>query len=318
MKNKNNLNNKNFILTGGDAGTLFTLAIAISLVISFIFSFVLISQGLNNEEFTNSAVYKYLSFGLSSASLFLVLAYVTKKHNLSIPLAFSVKKCKPVYLLIATGLAFASLFGLGWINTAFIEWLQGGGYEVSQIVLPKRHFGDYLLCVIIVCVLPSIFEEGIFRGLLLNGARRGGTLFAVLACGILFSLFHKNPAQTIYQFVIGVTLALLAIKSGSIIPSILYHFINNFYIVTYYFLAPEGYVFDKSVQIVLCALGVITYAICLLYLIYKCKIPSVDAQLDEDYAKISSKKQEIKYFVLFSAAGVAACIILWFVSLLGV
>ena len=315
MKKNVNFTNKNFILTGGDGGTLFTLATAIPLVISLAFSIAIISLGLNNEEFTNSAAYQYLSFGLSSVSLFLVLAYLTKKHNLSISLAFSVKKCKPVYLLIAVALAFGSLFGVGWINEWFVGILQDGGYNISQIVLPKRHFGDYLLCIIIVCALPAIFEESVFRGLLLNGARRGGALFAVLACGLLFSIFHKNPAQTAYQLVIGVTLALLAIKSGSIIPSILYHFINNFYIVTYYFLAPDGYAFDESVQIVLCVLGVIAYALCVLYLIFKCKMPKVDEELDAEYAKISNQKQEIKYFLLFAAPGIAATVIIWVVNL---
>jgi Ca2+/Na+ antiporter len=134
----------------------------------------------------------------------------------------------------------------------------------------------------------------------------------------LFSIFHKNPAQTAYQLVIGITLALLAIKSGSIIPSVIYHFVNNLYIVTYYFLAPDGYAFDESVQIVLCVLGVIIYAVCLLYLLLKCKMPKADEQLDSDYAKISNKKQEIKYFLRFSAPSIAAWIILWVVNLLNV
>ena len=317
--NKNNKStNKNFILTGADGGTLFTLAVGIPLIVALIFSIALISLGLNNEEFTSSPTYQYLSFAISSFSLFIVLWYVTKKRNLSIPLAFSLKRCNGVYLLIALGLAFGSLFGLGGINEWFINILQGGGYEISQIVLPKRHFGDYILCVIIVCLLPALLEECVFRGLLLNGARRGGAVFAVIVCGILFSIFHKNPAQTAYQLIIGLTLTLLAIKSGSIIPSVLYHFVNNLYVVTYYFLAPDGYVFDESVQIVLCVLGVIIYAVCLLYLIFKCKLPSSDEKLDNDYAQISNNKQEMKYFLLFSAPGIVACIMLWVVNLLNV
>jgi Ca2+/Na+ antiporter len=89
-------------------------------------------------------------------------------------------------------------------------------------------------------------------------------------------------------------------------------------VVTFYYFAPEGYAFDKSVQIALCVVGVIIYALCLLYLIFKCKIPKLDEQLDADYAKISSKNLERKYFLLFAAPGIVACIILWVVNLLNV
>lgn len=316
MNKKENAVNKNFILTGGDGGTLFTLATAIPLVISLIFSFVLIASKLNTTEFSQSAVYKYLSFGLSSVSLFVVLIYLTKKHNLDLPLAIGVKKCSGIYCLIAVALAFGALFGLGWINDWFISILKNAGYKLQDITLPKRHFGDYILCVVIVCFLPAVLEESIFRGLLLNGARKCGAVFAVIACGVLFSLYHKNPAQTLYQLIIGLTLTLLVIKSGSIIPSVIFHFINNLYVVTMYFLTPEGFTFDKMVQIILCVLGVIVYAICVLYLILKCKRPKEDVELDSEYAKISDKKQEIKFFLVFSAPGVVACLLIWVVNLI--
>lgn len=315
MNKKENAVNKNFILTGSDGGMVFTLATAIPLVISLIFSFILIANGLNTKEFSESAVYKYLSFALSSLSLFIVLAYLTKKHNLSLPLSLNVKKCNAVYYLIAVALAFGALFGLGWVNDWFITILRDAGYKMTDLVLPKRHFGDYILCVVIVCMLPALLEECIFRGLLLNGARKCGTLFAIIVCGGLFSLYHKNPAQTVYQMIIGVTLTLLVVKSGSIIPSVLFHFINNLYIVTLYFLTPEGFAFDKTVQIVLCVLGIAVFALCILYLIFKCKIPKSDEELDSDYAKISNKKQEMKLFLIFSAPGIVACILIWVVNL---
>ena len=309
---KRNEQSKNFILTGADGGTLYTLTIAIPLIISVIFSIILISTGLNaNEKFVNGNLYVYLSFAITSLSLLTVILYTRKKNSLDLVTAISIKKCEPKYYLIALCLAFGSLFGLGWLNDAFISFLQQSGFHISEINLPKEGFGNYILCVIIVCVLPALFEESIFRGLLLNGARRGGDIFAIVLCGLLFSLYHKNPAQTVYQFILGMALTLLALKSGSLLPSILFHFINNLYVVTFHFLTPTGYTFDKWVQIILCVLGIIAFALAVVYLFVKCEKPKYDCDLDSDYQKISSKKEERKFFVLFAVPCIIATLIFW-------
>ena len=311
-------NNKNFILTGADGGTIYTLAVAIPLVLSIVYSIVLIASGLvADENFTKSSLSTYLSFGLSSVSLFLVVLYAVKKNQLDFKQTISFARCENKYYLIAILLAFGSLFGLGWINDAFISFLQSLGFELSEITLPKNHFGDFILCTIIVCVLPAFFEESIFRGLILNGARRAGDTFAVIACGILFSLFHKNPTQTIYQFVMGAVFTLLTLKSGSVLPAMIFHFINNFYVVVYYFLAPENYVFELWLQITLFVLGIIAFVLTLLYLVLKCKKPLRDENLDKDYAEVFDKKIEKRNFLIFALPGIFACLIFWVINLIG-
>ena len=317
MRKQNNVNQKNFILTGSDGGMVFTLATAIPLVVSVIYSVILISSGLyGNEEFISSPLYSYLSFGLSSLSLFFVLIYLVKKHSLDFRQSIKLNGCDKKYFFLAIALSFCALFGLGWINDLFVNFLRSIGFTVTETVLPKNNALDYILCVIIVCVLPAFFEETIFRGLLLNGARRAGHTFAVICCGLLFSLFHKSPAQTIYQFILGATFTLLTLRSGSIIPAMLFHFINNFYVVTSYFLMPEGYSFDVAVQIVLCVLGVILFAVLLLYLLFKCKNPKKDLDLDADYNEnLLDKKSEKKYFLIFAIPGIVACAIFWIIAL---
>ena len=316
MNKQKNQSQKNFILTGGDGGTVYTFAIAIPLVLSIVVSVILVALNLStNEKFLSSSFYIYLSFALSSVALFLAILYFCKRNSLDFKLSVGLIKCDKKYYLIALLLAFACLFGLGWVNDAFVAFLQKCGLTVSNVVLPKNNFGDFLACVLIVCVMPAFFEECIFRGLVLNGARRAGDLFAVIACAILFSLYHKNPSQTVYQLILGAVFALLTLKSGSILPATLVHFINNFYVVVYYFLTPDGYVFDRWVQIVLGVLGIIVFVVTVLYLIFKTQKPQRFIDLDREYAKLSDKKFEAKNFILFSLPGVIACIVLWIVSL---
>ncbi len=315
MKNHSN-NQKNFILMGADAGLVFTLAVFFSLVVSVIFSVIIVAMGLGeDQEFLNSALYVHLSFAIPALSLGGILFYTLKRQSMHFALTIGFKRCQTRYYLLAIAFAFSSLFGLGWLNEKFIYALESLGFEVSSITLPNSSIGDYILCIITVCALPAFFEECIFRGLILNGCRRLGDYFAVILCAVIFSLYHKNPAQTAYQLVIGGVLTLLTIRSGSILPAMLFHFINNFYLVTYNQFVSPTFTFELWLQILLMAVGMITFVLSLLYLWKGCKNPEADQKLKEDFSKIVSVKNERKNFLIFSSFGIVVCLVTWVVNL---
>ncbi|MBQ7408677.1 MAG: CPBP family intramembrane metalloprotease [Clostridia bacterium] len=307
---------KDFLILGADGGSAFTISVFSSLIITLVFAVILIASGLaKNEQFTSSSVYTYLSYFLSSVSLFLCLAYFIKRKNLDFAMSVGIRRCEKKYYLLAILVLFGSLFGLSGLNDLFIEFLSGFGYEAQEIVLPKNNFGDFILCFIIICALPAILEECLFRGIILNSTKRLGDLFCIIISGILFSLFHHSPVQTVYQFIMGVTFALLTVKSGSILPAMLFHFLNNLYIVVYYFLAPEGFAFAPWLTVVLCVSGVIAYLFGAFYLIFKCEKPKVDADLNAEFAKSFDINNERKSFILFALAGILGCVVLWIVNL---
>ena len=62
---------------------------------------------------------------------------------------------------------------------------------------------------------------------------RGNTIILSLISALVFSLYHVNLYQFIYQFIYGFVLTYLAIKSKSVLPCILSHFINNFLVITF-------------------------------------------------------------------------------------
>lgn len=78
-----------------------------------------------------------------------------------------------------------------------------------------------------LCVIAPIMEETLFRGIILKSLRRYGNIFAIVASSILFGIFHFNLIQLIPATLIGIVLSYIAIKSESIIPSILAHATNN-------------------------------------------------------------------------------------------
>ena len=78
-----------------------------------------------------------------------------------------------------------------------------------------------------VAVLPSVFEEGLFRGVALQSLRRFGDGFALVVSSILFALMHGNLIQAVYAFPIGLVMGYFVLRTGSVWAGVIIHFINN-------------------------------------------------------------------------------------------
>jgi sodium transport system permease protein len=87
---------------------------------------------------------------------------------------------------------------------------------------------DLVLTLALVALTPAVCEEALFRGAILRGfASTLPPLTSAVLTGALFGLFHANLYQLVPATVLGIVLSLVALRSGSILPSMLTHFINN-------------------------------------------------------------------------------------------
>ncbi len=85
--------------------------------------------------------------------------------------------------------------------------------------------------IITSCLLPSIFEEITDRGLLLATLDDVKNDTAkVIIVGLFFGACHQNIPQLGPTAIAGVIIGFMAIKSGSIVPGMIVHFMNNFFI----------------------------------------------------------------------------------------
>lgn len=87
--------------------------------------------------------------------------------------------------------------------------------------------GGFLLMALTAAVLPALFEELFFRGVMLQSLRRFGDLFALSVSSVLFSLLHRNLVQIPNALITGMVLGYIVLRTGSVLASILCHFINN-------------------------------------------------------------------------------------------
>ncbi|MGD9902397.1 MAG: ABC transporter permease subunit/CPBP intramembrane protease [Vicinamibacterales bacterium] len=80
---------------------------------------------------------------------------------------------------------------------------------------------------LVIGLTPAICEELFFRGLVFSGLRRLGAWPAVLLSALLFGLAHASIYRLLPTFALGVLLGLLRWRSGSIVPGIVMHAVNN-------------------------------------------------------------------------------------------
>ena len=86
---------------------------------------------------------------------------------------------------------------------------------------------------ITIGVIAPVFEEMVFRGLILRGLTKNyGIKKAVIISSILFAVFHLNPYQFFGAFVAGLFLGWLVYLSNSLWPSIIAHALFNIINIT--------------------------------------------------------------------------------------
>ncbi len=82
--------------------------------------------------------------------------------------------------------------------------------------------------LVAVVVLAPVAEELLFRGVLFRGlTERLGIVASAVLSGFIFSAYHLDPVGFLPRFEIGIILALLVWKRGSLWPAIAFHAANN-------------------------------------------------------------------------------------------
>lgn len=94
-------------------------------------------------------------------------------------------------------------------------------------IFATTSFGANVFLYFYVCLLGPVLEELLYRGILLQSMRKYNERFAIFLSALIFGLMHQNYQQFVLGFMIGIPLAIVAIKYNSIIPSICTHIIVN-------------------------------------------------------------------------------------------
>ena len=285
-------------------GFALSLAAVLYVFAGFLISLIILAAGI--EE--GSDAYLYLNYLAAPVAMTAAMAVTLKYKKFPVKRAFPVK-CRPKYFLIALLLIFGLIFSVSWIDTGVTEFLKLLGYvpKGRDAYLPDLSGGLVVPALLVIAVMPAIFEEGLFRGVILNSCEDGvGTVRTVFIVGFAFSLFHASAEQTVYQFLAGCVFAFVAIRSGSILPSVVMHFINNAIIVIFAacgLLDEAGnLIISSGGQIALIVTSAVSFIGGMLWLILD-KKPVIKCQ-----------KGAVKSFFVFGSIGIAIMGIMWILS----
>ncbi len=283
------------------------------LIICYLISTVLFSAIINLSGLSGGTnVYLYLSYLVSPVAIILscFITFGLRAYSFKSVLPY---KTKPKYLGIALLIFFGMLFSLSWVNPVFLELFKLLGYTPREVssYMPDVSGWNILPAILIIAVLPAVFEECFFRGLLLNTVKNStGEWQAILLSGTCFSLYHGSPEQTVYQFICGCLFAWLAIKSKSLIPTVIIHFLNNAFIIVVYAL---NLVNESGDLIISGTLNTVFTCLSAVSLIVGCVLLFLD-----NGEKTERQKGQVKLFFIYASVGLAVMLLFWILAFMGI
>lgn len=123
--------------------------------------------------------------------------------------------------LYAYGLSVAAfmIVSLPQLSRFLSEYAQSIGRAASS---------DAVTAVVTVCLLAPIFEELIFRGIILGELSRGRSFIAAnIIQAVVFGAMHLNVIQGIYAALIGFVLGMIYIRSKNLAVPMMVHVCFN-------------------------------------------------------------------------------------------
>lgn len=177
-------------------------------------------------------------FAATALALFLITDLGL--YGIGLPLAFLVvrrlPRCAPpvrdkgglALTLRTLVMGYCVMYLTNFLTLALMQlvtWLKGAG--VTNPLQTVATAGNPLLNVLMLCVVPAVCEELVFRaGLHRLTAGLGAKVYVVVSA-VCFALFHGNLYQIFYAFALGVLLAYLYLRTGKIVLCMAVHFCIN-------------------------------------------------------------------------------------------
>lgn len=221
-----------------DASYIGALSLALTFVMQYAFSFILIvlvkcgvfSADNLSETYLglDNTTYMYLYMTVYALSLLLPALIVSLcfKKRFS---PFAPAKAVPFGVaffgvLAAIGLCMLSNI----INSYILYFFNEMGWSVPDAPQTMVETPTSLaLNLFTMALLPAFLEEMIYRGYILRTLRPYGNFFAILISSLLFSLMHGNLRQIPFAFMVGLVLGSLYVSTNNIWLPIAVHFTNN-------------------------------------------------------------------------------------------
>ena len=101
-------------------------------------------------------------------------------------------------------------------------------YDQFVEVMGQMTGGPLWSSFLVTAIFAPIFEEWMCRGVVLRGLlTKMKPWWAIVISALFFALIHLNPWQALNAFIIGLIMGYVYYKTGSLLLTMLIHFVNN-------------------------------------------------------------------------------------------
>lgn len=128
---------------------------------------------------------------------------------------------------------FSTMMVIGGIIISLSPAAQETMVELESVLkIPD----NILLNLLLVAVVPAICEEFLFRGFIFSSLRGKNdkdrnnskrVRNAIIISGLMFGIMHMDFTKIITTGILGIGIAYVVYKTGSIFTGVLIHFVNN-------------------------------------------------------------------------------------------
>lgn len=187
-----------------------------------------------------AAIQIIVSFGDALSSVFgmkaddpIVLVALSATASIITLIIFLWRKWTPVGKTYIQSKPWATL---AWSAVAAIGVVIPSVWLQEQMPALPDTAGEMLTKIIstpggyfVIALLAPVVEEVVFRGAILRAllSSMKSKWGAICFTAALFALIHANPAQMPHAFLMGWLMGWLYMRTGSILPAIVFHWANN-------------------------------------------------------------------------------------------
>ena len=175
-----------------------------------------IQTGIGIEELADAIMNRIASNGwgyiLACVIGFVALLIWKKPHFCFVKIWKSDRSMKfgsfaALVCIFTSGQAIAQL-GTGALEHIYNTF----GHSLVESIESATAVSETLSMFLYVSLLAPVFEEILFRGLILRSLQPYGKKFAIFASAYLFGLFHGNIIQSPYAFLVGLVLGYVTVE----------------------------------------------------------------------------------------------------------
>jgi len=202
-------------------------------LLAFLFAFLCLAlssllTSLLVREGVSLGFFAYLHITVVQGVAFAVPVLLYYRCHAQIRPALRFRRMDPLCGALIVLAALLGVLPLNWVSLYWTLALKALGLTTSTgaDIIPATA-RELWLSLAVLAVLPALFEEMLFRGLLLPSLEKLGLWRAALVSGMLFALPHARLEALPAHLLLGVLLAWLTLLTGTLFSAMLFHGVYN-------------------------------------------------------------------------------------------